>query len=162
TEVLTLVNPDVIVGNMASSKQALNTSTGLSWHGGDVTITATPVFFTAGRSAASLTINFEDATATATGAGTQSVTFLDTNNPASTSPLNIDGISDGFADEELSVTAIDNSGNNFFNPNGNAIVTAASYLANPGLGGVPPFGGTNPFRLDTRRPASGTFNLANN
>ena len=162
TEILTLVNPDVIVGTMASSKQALNPGTGLSWHGGDVTIGVTPVFFTPGRSAVSTTINFEGATATATGSGAQSVTFLDTNNPASTSPLNIDGITDAFADEELGVTAVDNSGNNFFNPNGSAIVTAASYLANPAAGGVPPFGGTNPFRLDTQRPFSGTFALASN
>ncbi len=60
------------------------------------------------------------------------------------------------------MVAVDNSGNNFQNPNGFGIVTAASYLANPGAGGVPPFGGTNPFRLDTQKPVSGGFTLASN
>jgi hypothetical protein len=161
TEQLVLVNPDVIVGTMASSKSA-NDKGGLSWHGGDVTIAITPVFFTAGRTAATQTINFESGTFTANAAGPQSATFLDTNDPASTNPLNINGITDGSADEELSVTIVDNSGNQFQNANG-SIVTAASYLANPAAGGIAPFGGTNPpFRLDTQKPVAGTIALANN
>ncbi len=161
TEQLALVNPDVIVGTMASSKTA-NDKGGLSWHGGDVTISVTPVFFTAGRTAATQTINFESGTFTASAAGPQSATFLDTNDPASTNPLNINGITDSEADEELSVTVVDNSGNQFQNNNG-SIVTAASYLANPAGGGIAPFGFPNPpFRLDTQKPVAGTIPLANN
>ena len=162
TETLVLVNPDVIIGTMASTKSTLNPTTGLNWKGGDVTISETPVFFTPGRSTVSATIFYEGRNAPVTAGGTQSVTFLDVNNLASTNPLSIDGITDGNSDVTVQVVAVDNSGNNFQNPNGFGIVTAASYLANPGAGGVPPFGGTNPFRLDTQKPVSGGFTLASN
>jgi hypothetical protein len=162
TETLVLVNPDVIIGTMASTKSTLNPTTGLNWKGGDVTISETPVFFTPGRSTVSATIFYEGRNAPVTAGGTQSVTFLDVNNLASTNPLSIDGITDGNSDVTVQVVAVDNSGNNFQNPNGFGIVTAASYLANPGNGGVPPFGGTNPFRLDTQKPVSGGFTLASN
>ena len=167
TETLVLVNPDVIVGTLASTKSSLNPNTGLNWRGGDVTVSATPVFFTPGRSAVSEQFFYEGKNSNVASGGTQSVTFLDTNNPASTNPLNIDGITDANSDNTVAVVTVDNAGNNFQNPNGFGIVTAASYLANPANGGIPPFcgpacGGTNPFRLDTRKPISGGFSLANN
>jgi Bacterial Ig-like domain (group 2) len=163
TETLVLVNPDVIVGTMSSTLTALNPNTGLNWHGGNVTVSATPVFFTPGRSAVSITFTYVNGSiSTINSGGTQSVTFLDTNTPGSTNPLNIDGITNANSQNAVGVSSVDNSGNTFVNPNGAAIVTAASYLANPGIGGVPPFGGTNPFRLDTQKPIPGGFTLASN
>ncbi len=166
TETLVLVNPDVIVGTMASTKQATNPLTGLAWHGGDVTISELPVFFTPNRSSVSATISYEGKNGSV-GSAAQSLTFLDTNNPASTNPLNIDSKTDANSDATVGVVAVDNSGNTFQNPNGFGIVTASSYLANPGAGGVPQFcgafcGGTNPFRLDTQKPTSGGLTLASN
>jgi Bacterial Ig-like domain (group 2) len=167
TENLVLANPDAMIGNMVSTLQAINPNTGLNWHGGNVTISAVPVFFTPGRSAVSTTLGYEGKSGTVNSGGPQSVTFIDTNNPASTNTLNIDGITANNSENTVVAFSVDNSGNNFFNPNGFAIVTAASYLANPGgntpgAGGVPPFGGTNPFRLDTQKPVSGGLALANN
>jgi Bacterial Ig-like domain (group 2) len=167
TENLVLANPDAMIGTMASTLQAINPNSGLNWHGGNVTISVVPVFFTPGRSAVSTTLSYEGKSATVASGGPQSVTFIDTNNPASTNTLNIDGITNNNSENTVGAFSVDNSGNNFFNPNGFAIVTAASYLANPGgntpgAGGVPPFGGTNPFRLDTQKPVSGGLALANN
>jgi len=55
---LTLVNPDVVIGNMTASKTALNPTTGLTWNGGTVTVSITPVFFTPNRTPVSSTIGY--------------------------------------------------------------------------------------------------------
>jgi hypothetical protein len=160
TETLVLANPDVIIGTMTSTKSATAPG-GLAWHGGDVTVSIIPVFFTANRSAVSEAITFQAKTFNASSGGPQSATFIDTNDPASTNALDINNITNVNSQNTLVVTTVDNSGNQFQNPGG-IIVTAQSYLANPGGGGTAPFNALNPFRLDTQKPVPGTIALANN
>jgi len=90
------------------------------------------------------------------------VTFTDDNDPAKigVDPINIDGVTDPLSQNTLTVAVVDNNGQSFANGNG-SIVSAASFLAFPG-GGVSPFTATNPFRLDTKKPAAGSLVLANN
>jgi hypothetical protein len=163
--VAVLNNPDVIIGTMTAGKTALNPVTGLAWNGQSVTIAATPVFFTPNRSAVSQTITYEGKSATLTGAGTQTVTFIDENDPAKLADaLNIDNITQSNSQATLTVVAVDNNGQNFAN-NAVPIATAASFFANP-LNPLPPWinqnGQTNDFRLDTKKPASGSLVLASN
>jgi hypothetical protein len=166
--VAVLNNPDVIIGTIAAGKTALNPVTGLAWNGQTVTVSATPVFFTPNRSAVSQTITYEGKSATLNGAGTQSVTFKDDNDPAilaaNSDPLNIDNITDPNSQGTLAVVAVDNNGQNFQN-NLVPIATAASFFANPN-NPLPPWvnqnGQVNAFRLDTKKPVSGTLPLAGN
>jgi hypothetical protein len=167
--VAVLNNPDVVIGTIASGKNALNPVTGLAWNGQSVTVSATPVFFTPNRTAVSQTITYEGKSATLTGAGTQSVTFKDDNDPAilaaASDPLNIDQITDANSQNTLTVTVVDNSGQNFANAAGTPIATAASFFASPN-NPLPPWltqnNIVNPFRLDTKKPVSGTLILAGN
>jgi trimeric autotransporter adhesin len=170
TDLLAVVNnPDVVIGTLVAGKTALNPVTGIAWNGQTVTVSATPVFFTPNRTAVSQTITYEGKSATLNGAGTQSVTFKDDNDPtilaANSDPLNIDQITDSLSHNTLNVSVVDNNGQNFTNAAGTPIATAASFFANPGAP-LPPWitqnGTVNKFRLDTKKPVSGTLVLAGN
>ena len=159
SQALTLNNQDAIVGSIALGQTALDQSS-IAWAGKSVTVTATPVFYTAGRTAVSSTVTmaFNGAgngaagkTQTIAGAGSITATFTDGNGAAPTSPTDIDQITNTAV--QAVVTAVDNAGLNFQNP-GQALFTAQSVLAaNP-----QPVPG---FRLDTQKPAHGTFALPN-
>lgn len=167
-QTITLANPDVVVGNLTPGKTAINPVTGLAWNGVSVKVDLLPVFFT-NRTAASTTVSFEGRTVRV-GPGAQSITFVDRNDPTigpvvggavlTADSLDIDGITDAAAHATLTVNVIDSNGQNFANGNG-SIVSSASYFANPNAP-ASPFGATNPFRLDTQKPLSGTLNLAGN
>jgi len=158
---ITLNNADVVIGGISSTKNAADNA-GLSWHGGDVTVTTTPVFYS-GRVAASTVVSFEGKSQTVTGAGTKTVTFVDGNDPGNAAPAanDIDGVTDLGATPTIVV--LDAAGNNFTtNPCGNQICSSTSVLANAPAPITTGAGGNNPFRLDTRAPAPGIFLLANN
>ena len=159
TTALTLNNPDVVIGTLTSTKSA-NDLTGLLWNGGDVTVTAIPVFYTAGRTVASVTLNFEGKTQTLTGTGAKSATFTDGNGANPGGATDIDQITDPAAVAGFQI--VDSNGNNFAatcggNLQGNALCTPQSILVNPNnpvaIGSI---------RLDTQKPKPGTFLLANN
>jgi len=157
-QAITLNNQDVLVGSLAAS--ASNTDgRGLLWNGGNVTVTVTPVFYS-GRTAATTTIAFEGKSTQVTGAGTKTATFIDSNDPASTNPLDINNITDPVAINTLNVSVIDAAGQPFStNPCGTNLCSSQSVLAGAPAGIFP---ATSPFRLDTQKPAPGTFPITNN
>ncbi|MDB4875437.1 MAG: Ig domain protein group 2 domain protein [Gemmatimonadetes bacterium] len=150
---LTLNNADVLVGSIKSSLTATDAA-GLAWNGGTVTVTVTPVAYTTGRTVASTSVTLTAGgvphTQTVTGAGTQTVTFVDGNDGGSSS-TNIDGVTDAAA--TVTVTSIDSNGQTFTNAGG----VIFSSVANPLAPVVVPS-----FRLDTQKPTAGTFAVRNN
>jgi hypothetical protein len=162
---ITLANQDVIIGNLASTKQGLDAQ-GLLWHGGDVTITVTPVFYSAGRNAASTTISYEGKTQTLSNTnGTVTATFTDGNGANAGGATDIDQITDANSANTINVSVIDAGGQNLnqvascFNGANVSLCSSQSVLA-----GAPTFifPTATPFRLDTQKPAEGSFALANN
>jgi len=159
---ITMANADVIVGNITSTKRGLDAA-GRLWNGGDVTITATPVFYSANRAAATTTITFEGKTQTVSNGttGTVSATFTDGNGANAGGVTDIDGITDANAGATVTVSTVDANGQNLNQVAacGATVCTSQSVLAgNP----APAFPATTPFRLDTQKPLAGTFALANN
>jgi hypothetical protein len=150
---LTLNNADVLVGSIKSSLTATDAA-GLAWNGGTVTVTVTPVAYTTGRTVASTSVTLTAGgvahTQTVSGAGTQTVTFVDGNDGGSSS-TNIDGVTDPAA--TVTVTSIDSNGQTFTNAGG----VIFSSVANPLAPVVVPS-----FRLDTQKPTAGTFAVRNN
>jgi hypothetical protein len=149
---LTLNNADVIVGSLTFGATKTDAA-GLAWVGKSVAVAVTPVFYTPNRTAATTTITLNAGgahTQTVSGAGTHTVTFTD-NNDGKSDSLNIDQITNAAA--TVTVTTIDSNGQPFANA-GNAIVLSTSN----------PLAPTNvpSFRLDTQKPAAGTFVIANN
>lgn len=170
---LTLANPDVIIGSVTAGTTKNSPLTGLAWSGKSVTINTIPVFFS-NRTAAQTVVTFEGRNIRL-GAGAQTVTFVDRNDPSigavsgagivagagmTTDSLDIDGITDPAANAGLAVNIIDSNGQNFANPGaGVAIASVSSYLTNPNN---PASVFASPLRLDTKKPASGTLNIASN
>ena len=160
SQALTLNNTDAIVGSIALGQTALDINS-IAWAGTSVTVTATPVFYTPGRTAVSSTVNlaFNGAgnapgsarTQTIAGAGSVTATFSDGNGANNSSPTDINQLTNTAVGAV--VTAVDNSGLNFQNP-GNALFTPQSVLAAAPLA-VPNF------RLDTQKPKAGNFHLPN-
>lgn len=160
---ITLANADVAIGNITAAATATD-GAGLLWNGGNVTVSVIPVFFTAGRTAATTTVAFEghSQALTNTAGGAVSAVFVDANDwPNNTGATDIDNITDANAGATLTVSIVDASGAAFTtNPCGaNTICTPQSVLA-----GVPAavFPATSPFRLDTQKPLPGVLPLQNN
>ncbi len=184
---IVLNNQDVVYGTLTSTKTAINPVTNLVWNGGDVTVRVVPLLFS-GRTAGTLAVTFECRTVTVTGTGPKSVTFIDANdaqaNPCTGAgtPNNtgatvntagatlqsltggtpaandIDNITDPAA--AATFTLVDAAGQAIVNPatcGVGTLCSQASVLVNVN---APVALGT--IRLDTQRPAAGTFNLASN
>ncbi len=172
---LTLNNPDVLIGTVSSAATAVDVNA-LAWQGGAQTVTVIPVFYTPNRSAVNTTIALTFGLATGVqplvaksqnvanpSGGAVSATFTSTRGTQSgTSTTDISQITN----TSVGVTAVvvDNNGASFANavcnsaPVGGApvnVCTAASVL-----GAVPAAAPT--FRLDTQKPAPGTFSVTNN
>jgi hypothetical protein len=153
---LTLNNADVITGSVAYGATKTDAA-GLAWVGKSVTVTVLPVFYTAGRTAATTTVTLnaggahtQTLTDTGSSKSTQTITFTDANDGKNSNTA-IDQITDPLAN--VTVSTIDSNGQPFANT-GNVLVSS---VANP-LAPV----NVPAFRLDTQKPLAGTFVIANN
>ena len=158
TTAITLNNQDAVIGTLTSTKTATDAG-GLAWNGGDVTVTAIPVLYTANLTAASITLTFEGRTQTVTGTGAKSATFTDGNGANPGGATDIDQITDPSAVAGFQL--VDSNGNNFTaTPCGSNLAGTAFCTPQSVLIGNPV--AINSIRLDTQKPKAGTFLLANN
>lgn len=153
---ITLNNADVITGSVVYGATKTDAA-GLAWVGKSVTVTVLPVFYTAGRTAATTTVTLnasgahtQTLTDTGSNKSTQTVTFTDAND-GKTSNTAIDQITDPAS--SVTVSTIDSNGQPFAN-GGNVLLSS---VANPLAPVIVPA-----FRLDTKKPTAGTFVIANN
>jgi large repetitive protein len=119
----TLNNADLINGTISTTKGPASDAAGLSWVGGDVTVSALPVFFTSGRTPTTVLITLSGtnpATNTQVIIGTITTTASTTGATTATFP-NTANAANNVAGQTLNpltatVTVVDNSGNQFANP----------------------------------------------